>query len=271
MNRYPIYIVSKGRANKQLTAAALQEIGLPYLIVCEPQEYHNYCFYNGKDKVLCLPFQPLNQGSTPARNFIWRHALERGFAKHWILDDNIRRFLRFNRNLKIKVVTPGIFEAAEDFCDRYNNLAIAGFNYRFLVPQRVGNKPPITINTRVYSCILLDNNLPAAWRLRFNEDTDLSLQALKAGFCTVLFNAFLCRKEETQTMTGGNTPLYAATQDRFEFVRELYEHHPKSVQVTRKFGRWHHHVNYDQFKQKLQRKHAAPAGVNEYGMRLYKK
>jgi hypothetical protein len=72
-------------------------------------------------------------------------------------------------------------------------------------------------------------------------------------------------------MTGGNTPLYAATQDRFEFVRELYERHPESVQVTRKFGRWHHHVNYDQFKQKLQRKHAAPAGVNEYGMRLYKK
>lgn len=41
--------------------------------------------------------------------------------------------------------------------------------------------------------------------MRPNEDTDLSFRALKDGYCTILFNAFLCDKAQTMTMKGGNT------------------------------------------------------------------
>ena len=46
----------------------------------------------------------------------------------------------------------------------------------------------------VYSTLLIDNSLDIRWRGRYNEDTDLCLQALSLGYCTVNFNAFLIVK-----------------------------------------------------------------------------
>ena len=53
-------------------------------------------------------------------------------------------------------------------------------------------------------------------------------------------------------MKGGNTDiLYAKTDDRLEFAQSLAEQHPDVVNVTRKFGRWHHNVNYKPFKKNI--------------------
>jgi len=35
--KYPVYIISKGRADTRLTAKALENLGVPYSIVIEPQ------------------------------------------------------------------------------------------------------------------------------------------------------------------------------------------------------------------------------------------
>ena len=148
----------------------------------------------------------LGQGSIPARNWVWEHSVSIGAERHWILDDNIRAFLRFNRNSKIVVASGTIFKAAEDFTDRYENIALSGFQYSMFV-WRKHSYPAYLINTRIYSCILIKNNIPYKWRGRYNEDTDLSLRVLKDGWCTVLFNAFLARKTTTMTMKGGNTSV----------------------------------------------------------------
>ena len=37
--KYPLYIVSKGRADSRLTSKALEEMKGPYFIVIEEQEY----------------------------------------------------------------------------------------------------------------------------------------------------------------------------------------------------------------------------------------
>ena len=110
--------------------------------------------------------------------------------KYYRLDDNIEAFNRLNRNMRPEVLTGGIFKAAEDFVDRYENVAIAGFNY-YSFCKSTERLPPFYLNTRIYSCILIDNAIPFRWRGRYNEDTDLSIRVLKAGYCTVLFNAFL--------------------------------------------------------------------------------
>ena len=65
--------------------------------------------------------------------------------------------------------------------------------------------PPYYPNTRIYSCMLIKNDIPYRWRGRYNEDTDLSIRVLKDGWCTILFNAFLADKSQTMTMKGGNT------------------------------------------------------------------
>src|SRR5687768_9806532 len=42
VGRYPIYVISKGRADTRLTSKALERLGLPYRIVIEPQERDEY-------------------------------------------------------------------------------------------------------------------------------------------------------------------------------------------------------------------------------------
>lgn len=268
--RYPVYIISKGRWRTRHTAKALEEIGVPYHIVIEPQEYDQYSSVIDEGKILTLPFSNLGQGSIPARNWVWEHAKDTGAARHWILDDNITGFFRLNRNLKIKVKTGAIFRAAEDFVDRYENVAISGFHY-FMFAKRKDKLPPFYLNRRIYSCILIDNNLECRWRGRYNEDTDLSIRVLKSGYCTVLFLAFLAFKVTTMTMTGGNTDELYQGEGRLKMAQSLVRQHPDVATVSWKFNRWQHHVDYSSFKKnKLIKKEgiATLKGINNYGMEL---
>lgn len=244
--KYPIYIISKGRAKNCLTAKELKRINVPFYLVIEPQEYEDYKHIT--DNILLLPFFNLGQGSIPARNFVWEHSISMGDKRHWILDDNIVNFHRLNNNKKPKVDNGDIFTWAEDFVDRYENIAIAGFNY-YSFCKTTDKLPPYYLNTRIYSCILLRNDLPYPWRGRYNEDTDLSLRALKDGYCTILFNAFLAGKVTTMRMKGGNTDnVYTDNDNRMKFAKSLQEQHPDVVKITWKFNRWQHSVNYKTFK-----------------------
>ena len=268
---YPVYIISKGRWQSRLTSKVLDRMKVPYHIVVEPQEYEQYAAVIDPAKIFVLPFSNLNQGGIPARNWVWEHSISIGAERHWILDDNIEAFNRLNRNKKPIVETGTIFKAAEDFVNRYENIAIAGFNY-YSFCKTTEQVPPYYLNTRIYSCILIKNDLPYRWRGRYNEDTDLSLRALKDGWCTVLFNAFLAGKVTTMRMKGGNTcSVYAETDNRKEFAESLRQQHPDIVKVVWKFNRWHHQVNYKPFKKnKLIKKQSVviPDKINEYGMQL---
>jgi hypothetical protein len=245
--RYPIYVISKGRADTRLTSKALEQLGLPYRIVVEPQEVEAYTAHIDRAKILTLPFSNLGEGSIPARNFCWEHSISEGHRRHWILDDNLRNFARLNRNENRKVVNENPFVPCEEFVDRYTNVALAGMQYRGFASDKDA-LPPYRLNTRIYSCILIDNRLPFRWRGRYNEDTDLSLRALKAGYCTVLFNAYLIDKAATMTMTGGNTDELYADDGRMQMAESLREQHPDCVAVTEKWGRPQHHVDYSMFK-----------------------
>jgi len=247
---YPIYVISKGRWewSQRLTCRALDKLGIPYHLVIEPQEYDSYAVIPCRTGViLTLPFSNLGSGSIPARNWVWEHSVASGARRHWILDDNMDGFYRLNENLKTKVIDSNPFIPVEQFADRYSNAAMAGMNYEFFANRR-SKKPPFYLNTRVYSCILIDNNIPFRWRGRYNEDTDLSLRVLKAGLCTVLFNALLCKKMPTMTMGGGNTAELYKDDGRLLMAQSLQEQHPDVVTITRKWNRWQHQVNYKPFR-----------------------
>ncbi len=266
---YPVYIVSKGRWKNRLTSKELESLGVPYHIVVEPQEYDQYAAVIDPAKVLVLPFSNLGEGSTPARNWIWNHATSKGAKRHWIMDDNIENFHRMNRNEKPRVTSGTIFKIAEEFVDRYENVPLAGFNY-YSFCKTTDAVPPLVFNTRVYSCLLIQNDMPFRWRLKYNEDVDLSLRVLKAGYCTVQFNAFLAGKVTTQRMKGGNTDeLYAG--GTLLKSQQLVAYHPDVASVVWRFNRWHHHVDYRPFKEnKLIRRQGLviPDRVNNYGMVL---
>ena len=271
--KYPIYIISKGRHKSRLTSKALEEMNVPYRIVVEPKEYDLYASVIDSSKILTLPgnFSEQGLGGVPARNWVWEHSISEGHERHWILDDNIRAFRRYNNDIKYIVTSGTIFKCSDDFVDRYENIALSGFQYSsFMAYNR--QKRPFIINTRIYSCILIKNDINYRWRGKYNEDSDLSIRVLKDGLCTILFNAFLQDKQSTMTMKGGNTDtIYNTGDNRMEFAKSLEEQHPDCVKVIWRFNRWHHSINFNPFKSnKLIKKKdiVIPEGTNEYGMIL---
>jgi hypothetical protein len=272
--KYPIYIPSLGRWESRLTVKTLESKGVPFKVVVEPDEYNSYAKVIDPAKILKAPedFHERGQGSIPVRNWIWDHAVSQGTGRHWIIDDNIVNFYRLNQNRRIPVGSGTIFACAEDFTDRYENVAFSGLNNIAFAPDRSDRIAPFVLNTRIYSITLINNALPFRWRGRYNEDTDICLRALKAGWCTIQFNAFLADKCTTLKMKGGNTDtVYDTGDQRREFAESLQRQHPDVVTVVWKFGRWHHKVNYSRFKsnalQKLEGLVIEP-GVNNYGMKL---
>jgi hypothetical protein len=214
-----------------------------------------------------------SKGPGPARNYAWEHSISLGAEWHWVMDDNIRGFCRLNNNLKLFVTDGTIFYCMEDFVLRYKNIAMAGPNYWMFLPRKRA-KPPLTLNTRIYSCNLIRNDLRYRWRGRYNEDTDLSLRVLKAGWCTVLFNAFVQMKAPTQTVKGGCDTDFYKKEGTLPKSQMLVRMHPDVTELVYRFKRYHHHVDYKQFRKlKLVPNPGVEVqqGVNDFGMRLIHK
>lgn len=273
--RHPIYVISKGRADCALTAQFLIADGVPFRIVVEPQEAEAYAAVVGAERVLVLPFSNLGRGSIPARNWVWEHAKESGAARHWILDDNIKRMHRRYKGKRVACNSAYAFAVCEDVFDRYENIAIGGINYSTFIGVQGGRNglAPVYANCRVYSCLCIDNSVPLRWRGRYNEDMDLCLQVLASGWCTLLVNAFGIDKAITMTMKGGNSDELYKGDGRLTMARSLERVWPHVVETRRRFGRPQHAVrdSWRKFDTPLRLKPGIdPAAMvpNEYGMQL---
>lgn len=282
--RYPVYIVSKGRWANGLTTKALTRMGISHTIIVEADELDLYQ-KNASPlaNFLVLPHGYLDEydtcddlgfakskGPGAARNFAKAHSTQEGHKKHWVMDDNLDAFHRLNRNEKWEVECDKTLSAAEDFVDRYVNVPIAGLNY-YSFCKTTDPVPPFVLNTRIYSCLLIDNTYGYWWRGRYNEDTDICLRVLKDGFCTIQFNAFLCGKITTQRMKGGNTKEFYAEEGTLPKSQMLADLHPDVASVVWRFNRCHHHVDYRPFKKNKLIKHSGikfKNKINEYGLTL---
>jgi hypothetical protein len=289
--QFPMYIVSKGRHESMHTSRSLARMKIPHYIVIEPQDFDDYDKaldnFSIRDYVTLLvaPFSNHGDGPGRARNWAWDHSISLGATSHWVFDDNISDFYRLNENKRIRFESGAGFRAMEDFVGRYDNVYIAGPQYRFFIaPDQ--KYPPYVANTRIYSSLLIRNDCKHRWRGRYNEDTDICLRVMKDGDVCVQFNAFLQGKAATQTVAGGNTAeFYHAENVESEGFKEtgyntegtvnksqmLVDMHPDVARLVWRYGRWHHFVDYTPFKKnllKLKKDVIISSDNNEYGMRL---
>jgi hypothetical protein len=259
MSKYPVYIVSKGRWENPLTAKMFLKDGVNFKILVEPQEYEQYCKAIGSAYVKKLPFSNLGLGSYPARNEAWKLSSIRGFKRHWVFDDNIARARRLVKGKKVPINSAKAIELAEEFTDRYENIGITAFNYQYMVVPGSSDKKPFYLNVHAYSCMLIKNDVPFRWRMKYNEDVDLSIQFLHNNWCTVLLNALVMDKMSTVSkMKGGNqTDLYKNNAHEMKLLksRSLEEVWPQYVKTVMRFNRPHHFVDWKKhFKQPLKRR-----------------
>ena len=294
--KYPIYVITKGRWEKTLTIDTLEEMGIDFNICVEPSEYDNYISNPkiDKNKVIKLPenFSERKKGGIPVRNFVWQHSVDNGYKKHWIIDDNIDRFYRWNENVQKRVKDGVVFRVMEDYSDMFKNLGLVSCQYASFVPGIDTGRGAVIRNTRTYSCILintelLDKRLEERWRGTYNEDTDLTLRVLSTGdLCTANFNSILSGKQTTGTMKGGNTTTiyefgedkeenskFTGLQKKFDELKENWGSIVKFTNNRHKDGRPHHHISYTRhFKQPLILKDGIKREpkVNNYNMNLVK-
>jgi len=246
----PIYIISKGRASCY-TAKTLRNIGADFKIVVEPQEVKTYQSAGWGERVITGDFDTTTKSSIPVRNYVDDISPS---DTYWLMDDNISNFWYLTDNIRRKVATNAIFHVAESLFKSITNLGQAGFNYSGFA-NAFAAVPPYYKNTRIYSCTWMKRNVKNVrvagklWRGRYNEDTDLSLRILKAGYTTMLLNVFLPDKCATMRMKGGNTDsVYVDGDKRYKFAKSLMDQHPDVTRIVERYGRYHHQVDYSGFR-----------------------
>ena len=173
--RYPIYVVSKNRSDKCYTSRFLAQMEVPHFVIVEQSQYEDYKKHVDPIYSRLLVLDPKYQeeydtfddlgdtkskGPGAARNFAWDHSIKHGYKYHWVFDDNTTEgFHYFFNNRKIKCRTGAFFNAYEDFVDRYENIAIAGLNYTMFLKSNEC-RACYTLNTRIYSFLLIRNDIP---------------------------------------------------------------------------------------------------------------
>jgi hypothetical protein len=249
---YPVYIISKGRYEKTLTADNFDKAGIDYLIAVEPQEYELYCKKLGSKRVLKLPFSNLGLGSYPARNYCWEHAKERGFKYHWLFDDNIIEFKKWinGKRKRIDEIINAL-NYVENYANK-TNIDILGFEEPNFVVKPP--KKPFKNNCHIYSAMLIKNSITKRWRLKYNEDVDLCLQVLHNEGSTASCVYYMADKVSTSIkMKGGNqTELYQGNNPKKNLLKAkmLEAVWPQYVKTVIRFGRHHHLIDWKQFKKK---------------------
>lgn len=282
--RYPVYVLSKDRHQdtRALTARFLANEGVPFTLAVESHQVEEYRALARRlevpeEWVADVGFSNLGQGCSSVRNWISDHAREAGHAREWQLDDNSYGLRRWYRGKRIPCMSGVALALMEEFADRYENVGLAGPNYMsFVVPTTV-RSTPFWLNAEVYSCTLHNTAMPYRWRGPYNEDTDMCLQVLAGGWCTIRFNAFMLKKVAAfaggtkRTVEGGMSELYKG-DGRLEMARSLERRWPHVVRVDRRFQRPQHVIDWKRFKAPLRLRpdvdlDAMPK-VDEHGMTL---
>jgi hypothetical protein len=281
--RYPVYVPSRGRVEVCLTPSFLIADKVPFVLLVEPSERDAYSKrfpdsrievlpWNGDDakrRKYCKAHGIENGGLIAVRNWIKEHATASGAKRHWQLDDNILQTRRYWRGKRIPCDSGLALGFTEDFVDRYENVAIAGLTYDSI--NLINPRSPFYLNVHVYSCSLVLNSLPHLWRSALNDDTDICLQVLADGWCTVLMNAFLIEKAQTMTVKGGNTEIYQG-DGRLKMARSLERMWPGVVETKRRFNRPQHVVKnqWRKFDNELIRcaDYKVATGADEGGIKL---
>jgi hypothetical protein len=205
MVKYPVFIPSKRRAQMHYAGDMLASAGIPYWVVVEPQEAEAYRGAYGAERVKVLDAN--DRGLHYVRNWILDYTDKMGVERHWQIDDNVASFGRGWGQGRRKVEAAEAMSALERFVDGYRNIALGGYllwNWAF------GEKYPEALwwNKSAASVHLIKNGLGFRYRPHCFEDTDMALQVLVSGWCTVTLTRYLIRKERMGKMPGGSDYQY---------------------------------------------------------------
>ena len=226
---YPIYVVSYDRYSCYFnTVRHLEKMKVYYYLCIQKSQEANYRkMLNDHEFKYCKSIilsENTKDGSYKQRNKCMDHArITLQSDKCWILDDNINGWFYLNEGHS-KITNGWAFYHIEKLIDNVKE-PIAIFSHAYDSDVRINQiNKPFRVNRKQYSSLLLDLNLlhkhGIRWRLKFNEDVDLTLQALSKNLYTLSINYIVASKPPTLGCKGGNTSIIYDKGNRFD---EKYE------------------------------------------------
>lgn len=211
---YPICILSLGRANDKTgyTHNLLCEMNIKHNIFIEPREYedynnwinHEYCNIIKSDRNYSIEDK---MGGTPMRNNILNWAKNNNHSYVWMLDDNIKSYVRFYQGDKNKIYSKQIFTSIENYIHRYDNVGIISHNFAPLVCEGDA-RACLVKNGKCYSSMLIRTDTNIYFDAKYNEDVLISISFICKGYCNLCFNHVQYNKDTSGTNKGGNQSIY---------------------------------------------------------------
>lgn len=209
MQKFHIYVPSKGRASNCVTANLLRDSGLDFTVVVEPQDYKEYAKYFEKENLHKLSKN--DQGLWWARNSILKLSRKRGEVAHWQMDDDIRKFMVRRDSKNIKVDAKKSVASVEKVFSAYANVGMVAHRYTSFA---FAQKTEYSYNQNPCSSILLRNDLEAVWHKGTVDDADFALQVLNKDWVTIITNRELIDTVPHLKQEGGMTAIAKAGEGR---------------------------------------------------------
>lgn len=230
MNKYPICIVSKGRANICTTHKLFDDYNILYYYMVEPQDYDKYV--NVFDKKRVINIGENNKGIYYVRNFCIEWTKENGYEKHWQVDDDLRSLhYRPMNNIKQLRDSQKINNPLKMLLD-IEDMSIKCVNYGAGCLTHDGfafsKKKDIDINKMIYCFQLINNSIVSRYQPNTSEDIDFSIRILMEGYVTMVFNKYSFRTPSSGSIEGGcNSSIDYKNNGRKKRNIQLCETYPK--------------------------------------------
>ncbi|MBP99016.1 hypothetical protein CMK18_23950 [Candidatus Poribacteria bacterium] len=198
ISNIPIYIPSKGRADRVLTCKFLSSFN--YKIVVEPQDYIDYSLFHDEKNLLKLEAD--SQGIAYVRSFIKQYSKDKNEKYHWQLDDDMVQYRKRIGSKNEKTTFRQLKHIVETVTLKYSNVALAGLTsaaYAF------AKKEPLELNRFPYCNVLIKNDTDIWWdrSINYGDDWDYLLQTLEKGYCTFAFTHLLHENKPMGNNKGG--------------------------------------------------------------------
>lgn len=205
--RCPIYIPSRGRAQRAKTAYILAACAIPFTLVVEPHEEALYRQFHPDADYLVLPER--DRGIGYARQAILDRARATGQERVWQIDDDLDQFLYGRHNGDPLHVTPNVvLSAVERAVQDRPEVALAAADFRQFARLKRRDQ---TENTRTVAVTLMRTDTGIDYRISPKEDIDYALQTIAAGWTTLLLH----RVSVNAPNTGSTRPDAGGASDAY--------------------------------------------------------
>jgi len=223
-----IFIPSKGRAHKCITADFFTQHLMSVNLVVEPQDWHSYYKeFEGFHNIIVLPENDM--GITYVRNYIKKYAIDKISANfYWMIDDDVK----FNKvvNGKIKPVDNLYFLDELISSVESRKFAQIGFEYQQFAWS---TEKPFTDGS--YCDVAVAINLEKTrnfWYdedVQLKEDRDFTMECLYRGHKTRRYNNICITCPTNGSNDGGLKPVYSQSGRELEVCKRMVKKWGESI------------------------------------------